>query len=76
VASVSSRPQWLAARLAAAWQADPADVLASPYALVGTEADLVERLHANRQRWGFSYYVLPQDAVAAFGPLIAKATGT
>jgi probable F420-dependent oxidoreductase len=76
VASVSSRPRWLAARLATAWQAEPADVVASPYALVGTEADLVERLHANRERWGFSYYVLPQDAVVAFAPLVAKATGT
>jgi probable F420-dependent oxidoreductase len=76
VASVTSRPAWLGARLAATWQAEAAEVLASPFVLVGPEGELIERLHANRERWGFSYYVLTQDAVAAFAPIVAKAAGT
>jgi probable F420-dependent oxidoreductase len=76
VASVTSRPAWLAARLAATWQADPAAVVASPFVLVGTEAELLDRLQFNRERWGFSYYVLTQDAVPAFSPLVAQAAGT
>jgi probable F420-dependent oxidoreductase len=76
VASVTNRPSRLGARLAAAWQAGADDILASPFVLVGSEAGLLDRLHANRERWGFSYYVLTQDAVAAFAPLVARATGT
>jgi probable F420-dependent oxidoreductase len=76
VASVTTRPSWLAARLAAVWRADAADILASPFTLVGSESELIERLHANRERWGYSYYVLQQDAVAAFAGLVARATGT
>jgi hypothetical protein len=38
-------------------------------------SELVDRLHANRERWGFSY-VLTQDAVPAFAPLVADASGT
>jgi probable F420-dependent oxidoreductase len=76
VASVSNRPRWLAARLAAVWQADPGEVMASPFTLVGTEDGIIERLHANRERWGYSYYVLQQDAVAAFAPVVARAAGT
>jgi probable F420-dependent oxidoreductase len=76
VAALTNRPSWLAARLASAWQADPTEVVASPYVLVGTEAELIDRLQANRERWGFSYYVLTQDALGAFAPLVAKVTGT
>jgi probable F420-dependent oxidoreductase len=76
VASVTPRPSWLAARLAAVWQAEPAEILASPFTLVGSEGQVIERLHANRERWGYSYYVLQQDAVGAFAPVVAAATGT
>ena len=76
VASVTTRPQWLASALEKRWQAPAADVLASPFTLVGTEDQIIERLRANRARWGYSYYVLRQDAVPAFAPVVARTTGT
>jgi probable F420-dependent oxidoreductase len=76
VTSVTRRPQWLGARLAGMWQADPAEILASPFTLVGPEDELVDRLHAHRDRWGFSYFVLTQDAAHAFAPVVARVAGT
>jgi alkanesulfonate monooxygenase SsuD/methylene tetrahydromethanopterin reductase-like flavin-dependent oxidoreductase (luciferase family) len=76
VASVTPRPQWLGRRLAAVWQAPAEEVLASPFTLVGPEQAVVERLHADRERWGFSYWTLPQDAVAGFAPVVELVTGT
>jgi hypothetical protein len=76
VAAVTSRPSWMARALAARWEAEPADVLASPFTLVGTPGQVAERLHANRERWGYSYYVLRQDAVVAFAPVVARTSGT
>jgi probable F420-dependent oxidoreductase len=35
--------------------ADPAEVADSPHVLVGSEAAIDEKLHAMRERWGFSY---------------------
>jgi probable F420-dependent oxidoreductase len=36
---------------------DPAVVLGSPYMLIGTVEEIVDQLHAARERWGFSYFV-------------------
>jgi len=36
---------------------DPNVLLGSPYMLIGTVTEIVEQLHAARERWGFSYFV-------------------
>jgi probable F420-dependent oxidoreductase len=75
VAAVTTRPAWLARTLASRWEAPADEVLASPFTLVGTVEGIIERLLANRERWGYSYYVLRQDAVPAFAPVVARASG-
>ena len=54
-----------------------ADVIeASPFALVGPPARLIDQLRERRDRWGFSYVIVGQDDVDAFAPVVAALTGT
>ncbi len=48
----------------------------SPLALVGSESDCAEQLHARRERWGYSYHVIPGDRAHDFAPLVQRLTGT
>jgi probable F420-dependent oxidoreductase len=48
--------------------ADPTVLLATPFLLIGTPAQIVEQLHEARARWGFSYFVT-RDADAT-APII------
>ncbi len=51
------------------------DVLATPYLLVGTRKGLIERLVAQRERWGFSHYTVRSDALGQIEPIIAELAG-
>lgn len=53
----------------------PAEILASPYVLVGTIEQMVEDLLARRERWGFSYYVTFEPYLDAFAPVAATLGG-
>ena len=48
-----------------------ADVLASPFALIGSVEEIVERLHERRERWGYSYYTVQQPAAHEFAAVVA-----
>jgi len=48
----------------------------SPMALLGTLTEAEERLHERRERWGYSYTVIPGTQARAFAPLVARLTGT
>jgi probable F420-dependent oxidoreductase len=62
--------------LARRWtQLSPAEILESPYVLVGTVDQQVEDLQARRQRWGISYYVVFEPSMAALAPVVAKLAG-
>jgi hypothetical protein len=50
----------------------PADVLAAPYALIGTVDDIIEELDRHRERWGFTSYVIRADAIDIVAPLIEQ----
>lgn len=53
-----------------------ADVLReSPFVLVGTVAELVERLHQRRERWGYTYYTLLQERAHEFAPVLEALAG-
>ena len=55
----------------------PADVIReSPFALVGPPAKLIDLLRERRERWGFSYVIVGQNDVDAFGPVVAALAGT
>ena len=50
--------------------------LASPYALVGTAAQICEDLRARRERFGINYVVVGQDEMEDFAPVVAELAGT
>lgn len=48
----------------------------SPLALVGPAGAVAERLHERRERWGYSYHVIPGDKAHDLAPIVAELTGT
>ena len=61
--------------LAPAFGAEPDQLLHSPMVMLGTEAELEEQLERRRDRWGYSYHVIPGASARAFAPLVARMTG-
>jgi probable F420-dependent oxidoreductase len=76
VADVTDDSAAMGEALAAVFEADAKDVLASPLALVGSASEIAERLHERRERWGYSYHVIPGDKARDFAPIVAELTGT
>jgi probable F420-dependent oxidoreductase len=55
----------------------PADLDASPYAWVGSAAEVAEQLRAARERWGVSYFVLQgEDLIGPVAAVVAELAGT
>ena len=50
------------------------EILESPFALIGTVDQIVERLHARRERWGFFSYVVFERDAETFAPVVARLT--
>jgi probable F420-dependent oxidoreductase len=65
----------VAEMLAGVFEASPEDVLESPLTLIGSESEVIDRLERRRDRWGYSYTVIPGDQLAAFAPVVARLTG-
>jgi probable F420-dependent oxidoreductase len=57
------------------FSADPKDVLASPLTLIGSLSECADRLRERRERWGYSYSVIPGEKARDFAPLVADLTG-
>jgi probable F420-dependent oxidoreductase len=76
VAEVTDDSAAMAEVLGNVFEADPKDVLASPLTLVGSVSEIGERLQERRERWGYSYTVIPGDKAHAFAPVVAALTGT
>ena len=49
-------------------QVEPSLVAESPFALIGSPAQLVDDLLRRRERWGFSYVIVGADDVESFAP--------
>jgi alkanesulfonate monooxygenase SsuD/methylene tetrahydromethanopterin reductase-like flavin-dependent oxidoreductase (luciferase family) len=56
-------------------QLTAAEILASPYVLIGSVDQIVEDLQARRERWGISYYVVQEPFLDAFAPVVARLAG-
>ena len=56
-------------------QVDPALVVESPFALIGTPAQMIDDLLRRRQRWGFSYVIVGAEDVESFAPVVAELAG-
>jgi probable F420-dependent oxidoreductase len=52
------------------------EILAAPYALIGTVDEMVDALQARRRRWGLSYFVTFEPYLEAFAPVVARLAGT
>jgi len=50
-------------------------VLATPFALIGTPTQIVDDLLERRERWGFSYVIVGADDVTAFAPVVEALVG-
>ncbi len=58
------------------WQDMNAEqILAVPYLLIGTIEQMVERLHALREKFGLSYFVIPSENRDQFAPVVARLAG-
>jgi probable F420-dependent oxidoreductase len=66
----------MAEGIAALFGTDAASLRQSPLALVGSRGELAEMLSERRDRWGYSYHVIPGDKAREFAPLVADLTGT
>jgi probable F420-dependent oxidoreductase len=54
---------------------DPKEGIDSPLTLIGSVAECADRLRMRRERWGYSYTVIPGDKARDFAPLVAELTG-
>ncbi|MFN8036665.1 MAG: TIGR03621 family F420-dependent LLM class oxidoreductase [Acidimicrobiia bacterium] len=69
-------PQSIAEVIAGGFGVSPDEALLSPVTLVGTRSQMVDLLHARRERWQMSYHVIPQEAIEDFAPVVAALAGT
>jgi hypothetical protein len=51
------------------------EILQTPYVLIGTVEQMIADLQARRDRWGISYYIVPEPYMDAFAPVVASLTG-
>jgi probable F420-dependent oxidoreductase len=79
VVVVTDDAEGVAAMLAPGFGLDAAhagDTLESPMTMVGTEDEIVDRLLRRRERWGFSYHVVQNEAALTLAPIVQRLAGT
>lgn len=76
VAQITNDTPAVAAVMAELFAAPPEDVLASPLTLIGSESEIGERLRERRERWGYSYTVIPGGEARNFAGVVGTLTGT
>jgi hypothetical protein len=62
--------------MAAGFGLTAAEALDVPLVLIGTVDELCETVAARRERYGFTYWIVPDDAMEAFAPVVARLAGT
>jgi probable F420-dependent oxidoreductase len=73
---VSGRPRRAAAEFARDSRLSVDDVLNSPYVLIGSPDRIAEALEEKREHHGFSYWVILEDSVEAFAPVVSRLLGS
>jgi|SRR6266508_230528 len=66
----------MAAAAAGLFGTDRESLCHAPMALFGSANEIAETLRARRERWGYSYIVIPGDKIRDFAPIVASLTGT
>ncbi len=62
--------------VAAFFNTDPTSLRQSPLTLIGSPGEVHDMVHERRERWGYSYHVIPGDKAHDFAPVVAELTGT
>jgi probable F420-dependent oxidoreductase len=75
-AAITPDREGMAAVLAELFGVSPEEGLETPMALVGTVEECCESLVHRRDRWGYSFPVIPQEHARDFGPVVAALAGT
>jgi len=75
VAEVTDDTAGFAELMGQLFGADPKEVLGSPLTLIGSLSECADRLRERRERWGYSYTVIPGDKARDLAPLVAELTG-
>lgn len=75
-AEITDDTPGVAELIAQLFEVDPKDGLSSPLTLIGSVVECADRLRERRERWGYSYTVIPGDKARDFAPLVKQLTGT
>jgi probable F420-dependent oxidoreductase len=75
-AEVTDDTATVADAIATLFETDPATLLSSPLVLIGSVGEIEDRLHERRERWGYSYHVIPGDRAREFAPVVKRITAT
>lgn len=76
ITETSAKSREFAERFGGGSGLSPDEVLEASVLLVGTVDEIVERIQRRRETWGVSYYVVNQDKMESFAPVVAKLAGT
>ena len=75
-AEVTDDTATVADAIATLFETEAATLLSSPLVLIGSVAEIEDRLHERRERWGYSYHVIPGDRAREFAPVVKRLTAT
>ena len=75
VAEITDDPTFADA-VAGMFGTDSTSLGQTPMALIGTPGEVAEKLQSRRERWGYSYIVIPGDKARDFAPVVASLTET
>jgi probable F420-dependent oxidoreductase len=76
VVELTDAPDTVGALVAELFGIAPEELPASPLNLIGTIAGMAELLQQRRERWGYSYHVLPGAKARDLAPLVSMLSGT
>ncbi len=72
---VTDQAAGMAAAMASRFGLEPDEMIEHPNALIGSVDEIVERLLARRERYGFSYVSVSSANLDVFAPVVAQLTG-
>ncbi|MGC1211162.1 MAG: LLM class flavin-dependent oxidoreductase [Micromonospora sp.] len=70
--AVTDNAEEVAAPIAAETGLSVAELLATPFVLIGTADEIVAAVAGHRRRWGITRFVVRKDAVDQLGPLLPR----
>ena len=75
MASLTDDGDAVAESVAPLYETDAASVRSSPLTLIGSLEEIAQMLHERRERWGYSYIVLPGTQARELAPVVEALSG-